>query len=199
MTIKSLAMSKKKPKNRSRQSRKPRAKKSKARTINKRNQTVSKSIAFSKKLFGSILSLIAVGGFLFAVWPRISLSPGISLDLHKPFETPFIIRNDGYLPLCDVKYSLIAERMELMDGSTFTDSGANMGNVIEKLDPNKSSALFVNRIFSMPPNNVKNARIYILVTYKPYLVPFTFSERIRFKTKINVSREYIWYEYYDNK
>ena len=192
-------MSKKKPKNRSRQSRKPRAKKSKARTINKRNQTVSKSIAFSKKLFGSILSLIAVGGFLFAVWPRISLSPGISLDLHKPFETPFIIRNDGYLPLCDVKYSLIAERMELMDGSTFTDSGANMGNVIEKLDPNKSSALFVNRIFSMPPNNVKNARIYILVTYKPYLVPFTFSERIRFKTKINVSREYIWYEYYDNK
>ena len=192
-------MAKKKRKTKSQLSKKSRAKKYTARTSNKRNQPPSKSKAFSKKIIGSTLAIIAVVGFFFTVWPRISLTPGVSLDLHKPFETPFIIKNDGYLPLYDVQYSLTAERMEWMDGNTFTNVGGNTGNLIEKLDPNKSSALFVNRIFKLPPNNVKNVRIFIQVTYKPFLLPFRFTDRIRFKAEINANREYIWYEYYNTK
>ena len=150
-------------------------------------------------IVGAISFLIGVAGFLFLIYPRFSVYPGTSLDLHNPFKTPFMIKNDGYLPLYSVKYSLIAEKMELVNGVTFTNSGGSTGSTIEKLSPNKSSALFMNRIFAMPPNFVKYARIFIHITYKPFLVPYTFTEKIRFKTEINNNGEYVWFESYDNQ
>lgn len=110
-----------------------------------------------------------------------------------------MIKNDGYLPMFNVKYSLTAEKMEVAGGTTFTNCGGSTGNTIEKLSINNSSTLFVDRIFSMPPNSVKSAIVFISVTYRPFLVPFTFTENIRFKTEINTKNEYVWFEYYDKQ
>ena len=34
--------------------------------------------------------LVGIAGILFVVYPRISVSPGDSLNSHDPFQTPFI-------------------------------------------------------------------------------------------------------------
>ena len=141
--------------------------------------------------------LIGLVGVLFVVYPRFSVSPGTALDMNNPFKTPFMVKNDGYLPMFNVKYALTAEKMELVGGATFTNCGGSTGNTIEKLSINKSSAFFIDRIFSMPPNLVKSAVIFISVTYRPFLVPFTFTENVRFKAEINAKKEYVWFEYYD--
>jgi hypothetical protein len=99
-------------------------------------------------MIGIISFLIGLAGFVALVYPRVSITPGVSLDLHNPYKTPFIIKNDGYLPLYDIKYDLIADKMELIPGTTFTDCGGSTGNRIGKLNANKTSALFVDRIFS---------------------------------------------------
>lgn len=135
-------------------------------------------------------------GILFVIYPRFSVSPGTPLDMNNPFKTPFMVKNDGYLPMFNVKYALTAEKMALTNGTTFTNCGST-GNTIEKLNINKSSAFFIDRVFSMPPNLVKSAVIFISVTYRPFLVPFTFTENVRFKTEINAKKEYVWFEYYD--
>jgi len=168
-------------------------------TQTKKQKSSQKVRGVPRMIIGIISFVIGVAGFLFLVYPRISVYPGTSLNLRNPFQTPFMIKNDGYLPLYSIKYSLIAEKMELVNGSTFTNSGGTTGNIIGKLSPNKSSALFMNRIFSMPPDSVKYAHIFVHVTYKPYLVPFTFTESIRFKTERKTNGEYVWFESYDKQ
>lgn len=162
-----------------------------------KQQTTSQKYRRIPRVSLEIISfLIGLAGIFFVVYPRFSVSSGTPLDVHNPFKTPFIIKNDGYLPMFNVKYSLTAEKM-VTDVATFTNCGFSNNNIIEKLSSNKSSTLFVDRIFSMPPNSVKSAIVFINVTYRPFLVPFTFTENIRFKTEINTKNEYVWFEYYD--
>jgi hypothetical protein len=177
----------------------PIQKKEQAKARTKKQTVFQKNRRVPRMIVGAVSFLIGIAGFLFLVYPRISVYPGISLDLRNPFQTPFMIKNDGYLPLYNIKYSLIAERMELVNGTTFINSGGSINNTVDKLSPNKSSALFMNRIFAMPPNFVKYARVFIHVTYRPFLMPFTFTEHIRFKTEINANGEYVWFEFYDKQ
>ena len=151
-------------------------------------------------MLGLISSLVGIFGFLFLVYPRISLYPGESLNSHDPFQTPFILKNDGYLPIYDVDYSLNVEKMEDINHNTFANvtimGVSNMRN-IPKLNPNKTSALFINRTIKEPDNFIKFSEVHISVKYRPFLVPFSFTENIRFKTEIKSNGEYIWLESYD--
>lgn len=150
-------------------------------------------------LYSFIIFLITIIGFIFAVWPRFSIFPATSLDLHKPFETPFYIKNDGFLTLYDIEYTLIAEKVVLNNDITFIDSNMSISNLITKLKANKSSAIFLNKIIFMPSDYVKKAKISIHVTYKPYLLPVTLFDSMRFIMEKNVNGEYVWYEYSGHK
>jgi hypothetical protein len=46
---------------------------------------------------------------------------------------------------------------------------------------------------------VKSADINLNLTYKPYLIPYTFSEKRRFITEVNKKGEYVWLEDYSQK
>ena len=142
-----------------------------------------------------VLSLLA---FLFLVYPRISLSPGQSLNTHDPFQTPFIIKNDGYLPLYNIDYLLNLESMEDINHNRFTNNiiGQPSRGIIAELKPNRTSSIFINRAVVAPPNHIKYVEATIRITYRPFLVPFNFTENIRFKTERNNNGEYIWFEFY---
>lgn len=148
---------------------------------------------------GLISSLVGIVGFLFLVYPRISISPGTPLDLSNPFQTPFILKNDGYLSIFDINYSLGIENVEDMNHNVFSGGmigGVSKMNTIPRLNPNKTSALFISSTFVGPPNFIKHANIYISIKYRPFLVPFSFTENIRFKTERKNTGEYIWLEDY---
>ena len=114
---------------------------------------------------GLISSLVGIAGFLFLVYPRISVSPGTSLDLNNPFQTPFILKNDGYLSIFDINYSLGIENVEDVNHNVF--SGGMMGGVpkmdtIPQLNPNKTTALFISSTFVALLIS-SNMRIFTLV------------------------------------
>jgi hypothetical protein len=136
---------------------------------------------------------------LFVVYPRVSVYPGESLNSHDPFQTPFIFKNDGYLPIFDINYVLNPEEVEDMRRNRIiggTIGGMSNMASIPKINPNKTSPLFINHTIVMPPDSIKYASIHISIKYRPFLVPFTVTEKIRFKAERKNTGEYIWLESY---
>jgi hypothetical protein len=150
-------------------------------------------------IIGILSFLIGLIAFLFFVYPRLSVEPGESLDLHKPFETPFIIKNDGYWPLVDVNYDLTIENMEDINNNKFLNIGIRGIANIPKLRANESSTIFINRAVNAPSNVIKYVELYINVTYKPFLISYPFTEHKRFKTSRNNSGAYLWLKFYSEK
>ena len=153
-------------------------------------------------MLGIISSLVGIFGFLFLVYPRISVYPGESLNSHAPFQTPFILKNDGYLPIYDINYFLNIEKFE--DYLNFTKIIGTMSlahgmRSIPKLGSNKTSALTIEHAISMPNDFVKFAEIHISIKYRPFLFPFSLTENIHFKTERKNNGEYVWLEDYSAK
>ena len=121
---------------------------------------------------------------------------GESLNPRKPFQTPFLIKNDGYLPIYNINYNITLDKMEDINHNKFMNCSFSFQNNIEQLRANKSSAIWIDRAVATPPDFIKYAEVYLNVTYRPFLVPFTFTENIRFKTATKENGEYIWLESY---
>jgi hypothetical protein len=145
---------------------------------------------------GLISLLITLLAFLFLVYPRIYLSPGDSLNTRNPFKTPFILKNDGYLNIYNIDYTLSMEYIEDISANQFAGSMSPIKKTISKLNPNLSSVIFIDNLMSVPDGYIKEARILINVTYRPSFVPFTFTKSFRFKTEIKNTGEYVWFESY---
>jgi hypothetical protein len=111
-----------------------------------------KFLIFLKNTKTHVAFVIAVLSFLFVVYPRISILPGESLNPFRPFKTPFIIKNDGYLPLLDVDYSVKAETIKDANGNGFINVPTiGLSAKIPKLRSNTRSTVFIDQIFDMLP------------------------------------------------
>ncbi|MCK5538094.1 MAG: hypothetical protein KAI79_14810 [Bacteroidales bacterium] len=195
-------MSKKKRKGITAKNKKQKSQVSKSKIKVKNKRTSSKIIPFLKKIGGGLLFVISILGLLslFTIWPRISISTSTALDPHNPFKTPFIVKNDGYLSLYNIKYSLTAELLEMTNGTILNNCGSASNGIIERLRPNSGSTLFVDKIFSVSNDKVKTAKILVNITYKPIsFISFTFTQQNRFIIKKNANDEYIWFESYEKK
>jgi hypothetical protein len=166
-----------------------------------------------KKVFSSLLFwlifFISVGSFLFLGYPRVSVHPASMLNSDEPFQIPFVIKNDGYLPLREVQYSLSLENIEFGHGNTLPRaySGVNETH-LTGLAPKGSSTIslapFIDLLkqsfgIVLPPKSVTSAELAIDLSYQPYLMPFSLTERIRFKTTISSTGGYVWSEYRGQK
>ena len=143
--------------------------------------------------------MLTIGSSLYFLWPRISIYPGESLNRYNPFATPFIIKNDGYLPVLDLHYSLKYEDIELKSGSTLHENASALIARITELKGDRSHAIFLGRSTKIPPDQVKAAIIFFTLSYRPFLVPYTFTEGIRFKTEMKATGEYVWFKYHGNQ
>jgi hypothetical protein len=166
---------------------------------------------FVKKVFGSLLFWlifsITVGSFLFLSYPRVSVYPDRIPNPNDPFQTPFILKNDGYLPIRDIHHSLALESVEV--GQTLQHVYSNVDEThIPRLAPNGSSTIslkpFVDLLkqtvgIALPPRSVTSAEIYIDLSYRSYLIPYNFTDRIRFKADIKSTGEYVWSEYHSQQ
>lgn len=85
-------------------------------TINRRKRTplltriamFVRSLKRPAKLAWSAIGIVAVGFGIYVGYvqlsPRISVSASAALNPSDPFSTPFVISNDGYLPIRDVEF-----------------------------------------------------------------------------------------------
>ncbi len=161
-----------------------------------------------KQLFTSILFWLivaaAVGGFLFLDHPRVTVRPGKTLISGDPFQASFALTNDGYLPIRDLHHSLSLEKVEVGQTLRHVYSGVSETN-IARLAPGSSSTIslvpFVDLLkqtigIPLPPKSVTSAEVYVDLSYRSYLIPYTFTDRIRFDTAMSSTGEYVWSEHH---
>jgi hypothetical protein len=167
---------------------------------------------FAKRLFSSTLfwmiTLMTIISFCYLIYPRISVRCGETLNPYDPFQTPFVLSNDGNLPLKDITYSLILEKVNLAPPDekvkgpklNFNDSTLKSGAfTIPSIGANKTSVISLKKAFKMPPNYVRSATIKIALSYKSSIIPHTFNDSIRFKVDTKTNGEYVWFEDYGKK
>jgi len=108
-----------------------------------------------------------------------------------------MLKNDGYLSIYNINYSVTIEKMEDANQNKFTNNDIYLiGNIIPRLNANKSSAIFINRVAKFPTNFIKYVELRININYRPKFIPHTFTENIRFKTSRKNTGEYVWLEDY---
>jgi len=156
-------------------------------------------------LFWLIFS-VTVGSFLFLTYPRVSVYPDKTLNPDDPFRTPFILKNNGYLPINDIQYSLSLENIEFGQGNTLPHaySGINETRIL-RLAPDGFSTISLKPFMDLlrlsfgiflPPKAVTSAEICIDLSYRSYLIPYNFTDHIGFKTGIRGTGNYVWSEYH---
>ncbi|HVN23320.1 MAG TPA: hypothetical protein VMT71_05075 [Syntrophorhabdales bacterium] len=164
--------------------------------------SLSAKTIFTSPLFWVVL-VVAIGSLMFMDYPRVSIHPGKSVRPGQPFEIPFVLKNEGYMPIDDIRYSLSMENIQFGQGSTLPRaySGVN-GTSISRLTRGESSTILLNPFIDLlkqsfgivlPPKAVTSAEISIDFSYRPYLIPYTFSKHLRFTTKLNdAGTDYVW-------
>lgn len=144
--------------------------------------------------------LIAIGGLLFLIWPHLSVVPGPDLNPYRPFESPFVFKNNGNLPLYDITYLVKISNAHAADHSIFQDIVRNgISGKIPELKSGRNSTFFVEGAIKAPPGYITSAEMYIEVSYKAALVPFTLHQHRRFKIDKRWDGGYVWDEYYSKE
>ena len=157
----------------------------------------SRNILRSPRFWICFLLTVGISGFFF--WPRISIHPGESFDRYNPFETSFIIKNDGYLPVLDLHYSVKYEDIELKSGPIFRNSSFDLIAKITELKADRSHVISPIRSLRIPVDQVKAATIFFTLSYRTLLIPYRFTEDIRFKTGVKANGECFWFRYYGSQ
>ena len=158
------------------------------------NRSIWSRLRSGYKGIVAISVLVSLIGFVFLVYPRLTITPGITVVKLNPFYTPFVLSNDGYLPIKEIEFTCGLGGVTLRNNKqpTFSNFGVQIANTgISSLSASESTSIEFNRIFNqeMP---IASADIEVLVSYKPFLVPFRLSKSQRFKTMLNYNGELVW-------
>jgi hypothetical protein len=162
--------------------------------------TKKRCLAILSKSWTQFALFAGIVGFVFLVWPRLSVYKGEPLDPYKPFETPFVIRNDGYLPVFDISYDVDIRNLTTAEANNFGQLVTHgLSGKIPKLAANTSSTISFKRVVNAPEGYVTGADMYIDISYEPFLVPFSLADHRRFRIERKWNGQYTWNEYYSEK
>ncbi len=127
----------------------------------------------SRKLLDGFLVLLAIVGFVLSVltfFPRLTVNNLPAIDPDKPFSTPFIVSNDGYLPLYNVKFMVAVNSLVT---HTYHFDGIGFGLFLDAGDsaaifyPTEKYSLYLGRYIQAYPRGIREADIAIQIEYRP--------------------------------
>jgi hypothetical protein len=187
----------------SREPRLPETGMGRALRIGKRTaQMIGAMIGFSAAILGLVTGYVAL-------LPRISVSQNEPRDLSDPFSSPFIVSNDGPLPIenvrfrCGIGQALYKNGPQVKGGSNFGSSfifapDAN-GHLPEQnfgtaeMNPGERSTIpSCNYPF---PKSIEGADIGIVVTFRIGYTPVTTQRIFRFSTLADANKQLHWFPY----
>lgn len=164
---------------------------------NKRNRnksTTQSTLQKPKKIRHFLLGwkfLVAIAGFLATVsgilslLPRPSVTASDFLVVNEPFSAPFVITNEGYLPIHDVTFRCAIRHykganggnIEVYKGGGITPSGF----VLSEMPPGEKATVGCPFPFKgWEP--VISADFDFVVVYRPDFLPWKQEKRFRFGT-----------------
>ena len=141
-----------------------------------------------------------------AVHPRIFVYPSVSLDPVNPMFTMFVVRNEGYLAIRDVKFECSIDYLTRPDG---TQVKAEVPYDNRFFDPNQVARV-INRgeewsallpFSGMKNNRFEKADIAVKLSYRPYKwrPSCVHKELHRFETRQGKDGQWHWFPQPINK
>ena len=142
--------------------------------FNKHNSFRSRHPRF-RVFFSIVINALALWGIFLSTWvvinPRISVYPSVALDPTNPVFTPFIVDNQGYLAIHDVKFSCSMKHLKLPGEITiiglgdYTNRFSNPKHVANVIAPGEKYSEFLP-FTGLEHNTFENADIAIVLNYK---------------------------------
>lgn len=141
----------------------------------------------------SVGVLVTLTGLL-SLLPKVSVSAARLLDPQAPFSAPFVISNDGYLPVHDITFRCVVRYVEHADRGRVIVSphGITSGQVIAVIDPTeKSTVACPFPFFSQSP--IIGADIEFVLKYRPDWLFWHREKRFRFGLAKDKDNQFHWF------
>jgi len=123
-----------------------------------------------------VLNALAIWGVVLSTWvvfnPRVFVYPSVALDPKNPAFTPFVVHNQGYMAIHDVKFSCSMKYLKLPGDITviglgdYTNRFSNPKHVANVIAPGEQYSELLP-FTGMEHNTFENADIAIVLTFKP--------------------------------
>lgn len=180
---------------------------SKQKTLEKSKSNTSDS----RKSIGSklwlivqiIMGVLSLWGIILTTWvifyPRVSVCPGDALDSSNPANTPFIIKNQGYVSIHNVVSSSPMNIITYPGGTVakaevpFDNSFSNPQQVAKVIAPEKQFTILLPFIY-MENNKIEESDIAIKLTFNPIKwLPWQYETIHRFVSVKDKDGQWKWY------
>jgi hypothetical protein len=132
--------------------------------------------------WGVIVFVIGLAGFyvgILSIVPRLSVSHSEELKQYDPFSVPFVITNDGYLPIHSVNMACSIDHMLLSSGSSFVGVVTNDSMEDAEISPGGHSTHFCP--VSARDPGMQEIIITATISFRPDLWPWRTSKQFHFR------------------
>jgi hypothetical protein len=170
------------------------------------------SISYTWAALGVLSVLLGIAGTIYGLSPKISVQSHGSLDPNDPFSTPFIITNEGTLPIHNVSSNYMVNNIKgvgVGEEEKICDTcpkilgiggfGSEDTEPIATIEAGEKTPLFVGAMKLTKPNGgvidtaiATNAEIVITVKYRPDWIPWRQERQWKFMSTANVEGQLVW-------
>ena len=159
-----------------------------------------------RKIFLFVWNTYAALAVFATIWiavnPRVYVYPSVNLDPTNPVFTPFVVRNEGYLAIRDVKFWCSMKYLKLASGGPliigmgdYDNSFSDPAQVSRVIAPGEEASELLP-LSNMEHNQFENADITVNLSYRPFrLWPFSLwinKEKHRFETRQGADEQWHW-------
>jgi len=155
-----------------------------------------------RKVLSFILAALGVWGVYVTTWvvakPRVFVYPSVALDPANPAFTIFVVRNEGYLAIHDVKFECSMKYLKLPGGPTIIGLGDYTNRFF---DPKQVARVIVPGeecsellpLSKMEHNQFRNADIAVVLSFRPFRwLPCRWERKHRFETREGEDGQWHW-------
>ncbi len=158
-----------------------------------------------RRVLSFVLAALGVWGVYVTTWvvakPRVFVYPSVALDPANPAFTIFVVRNEGYLAIHDVKFECSMKYLKLPGDITiiglgdYTNRFFDPNQVARVIDPGEEWSELLS-LSGMEHNKFENADITVNLLFRPFgFWPFSLyvhKEKHRFETRRGKDGQWHW-------
>lgn len=147
------------------------------------------------------VNILAIWGVILTTWvvfnPRVFVQPVAALDPNNPAFTPFVVHNQGYKSIYDVKLSCSIKYIEypgdihVVGLGHYTNRISNQKHVAKVIAPGEQCTVLLP-LADMKHNKIENADIAIVLTFKSIKWLWQRETLHRFVSTQGTDRQWHW-------
>jgi hypothetical protein len=149
-----------------------------------------------------VVNILALWGGVLTIWvvyyPRVSVDPASALDPNNPAFTPFVVHNQGYWSIHDVKFSCTMKyikypgKIVAVAQKEYENSFSDPKQIVDVIAAGEKYTELLP-LTGMEHNRIENADIAIVLSFKPInWLPWRRETRHRFVSTQGKDRLWHW-------